>query len=251
MCNGTRPTNSFSICDIWIMDLTLLTLGVATLPVLLVLYYFWHKDTGEKEPPALMRAVFFWGLFAILPVALIELALQMSVALVSPNPSIVVGIVSPFLFIALPEEFAKFLVVKKVAFDHHKFNEIMDGITYCVLASMGFALLENVLYTFQYGVSTGILRAFTAVPAHALFSGIMGYYIGCAKFKKDPKMVQNLLRKGIIAGVVFHGLYDFLLMSGVLVLILLVFPLMMFMWTKLSKAVKLAHANQEATLDYF
>lgn len=233
------------------MDLILLTLGVATLPVLLVLYYFFHKDKGEKEPPALMRAVFFWGLFAILPVALVEMALLMSTAFLSLDFPIVVGVLTPFLFIALPEEFAKFLVVKKVAFDHHKFNEVMDGITYCILASMGFALLENVIYIFQYGVGTGILRAFTAVPAHALFSGIMGYYIGCAKFTKNAKVSQNLLKKGVIAGVVFHGLYDFLLMSGVLYLILLVFPLMMFMWAKLSKAIKLAHTHRQATLEYF
>ena len=76
------------------------------------------------------------------------------------------------------------------------------------MVSMGFATLENVLYVFQHGVSTGILRAFTAVPAHATFAILMGYFMGKAKFSKN-RIVSNLT--GLLFATLFHGAYDFFL----------------------------------------
>ena len=69
-------------------------------------------------------------------------------------------------------------------------------------------LIENVLYVFQYGISTGITRAFTAVPAHATFGILMGYFMGKAKFSKN-KMKFNLI--GLLIATFFHGAYDFFL----------------------------------------
>jgi RsiW-degrading membrane proteinase PrsW (M82 family) len=73
---------------------------------------------------------------------------------------------------------------------------------------MGFAALENVLYILQYGVSTGITRAFTAVPAHATFGILMGYFMGKAKFSKN-RIQLNLL--GLLGATIFHGFYNFFL----------------------------------------
>ncbi|MEK9159803.1 MAG: PrsW family glutamic-type intramembrane protease [Patescibacteria group bacterium] len=223
------------------MEAILLTILVATLPVVGLLYYFWHKDKGEKEPMRLMRDSFIWGILVIFPVIIAEMILMAAPYYLWEDPPLLYWVLMPFLCVALPEEFAKLLVVKKVAYENGKFNEIMDGITYCIIASMGFAVFENIMYTFQFGVGIGILRAFTAVPAHALFSGIMGYYIGVAKFTKDPAVVKKLFQKGLLWGVVLHGLYDFLLMSGIPELILLVFPLLIYMWFQLHALIKRAH----------
>lgn len=222
------------------MEAILLTILVATLPVVGLLYYFWHKDKGEKEPMNLMRKVFIWGILVIFPVIIAEMILMGIPSLIWEDPPLLYWVLLPFICVALPEEFAKFFVVKKVAYDNGKFNEVMDGITYCIIASMGFAVFENIMYTFQFGVGIGILRAFTAVPAHALFSGIMGYYIGVAKFTKDPALVKKLFWKGLAWGVFLHGLYNFLLMSGMPILILLVFPLLVTMWFQLHWLIKKA-----------
>jgi RsiW-degrading membrane proteinase PrsW (M82 family) len=50
------------------------------------------------------------------------------------------------------------------------------------MVSMGFAAFENILYVFQGGFKVALLRAFTAIPAHATFGVIMGYYMGKSKF---------------------------------------------------------------------
>jgi len=196
-----------------------------------------------------MWRIFVIGILITIPVGILEeLINQRTLELISPLNPIYLYFIMPFLIVALPEELGKLWVVKKFAFDHHKFNEIMDGITYCILASMGFAILENIIYTIQFGVGTGILRAFTAVPAHALFSGIMGYYIGLAKFKKDKALVRKLFIRGMLAAVILHGLYDALLISQNIYLILLIFPLIGHMWWILNRSIKNANSANKARL---
>lgn len=209
-------------------------------PVALLLYYYWTKDHGEKEPLPLMKKVFWHGVLIVIPVGIAEYFLLTIIqSLGIEYGSIGYGFLVPFLVVAIPEEFGKLHVVKKYAYDHPKFNELMDGITYCIIASMGFALAENISYIMLYGIDTGILRFFTAVPAHALFSGLMGFYIGKAKFSKNKKTEEDLIKLGLIYGIFFHGFYDFLLLSGNSILILSIIPLIGYMWWKLNKEIKL------------
>lgn len=233
-------------------EITLLLL-IATLPVLILLGYFWHRDRGDPEPLALMRKIFLLGCLVILPVGAVEFVIQYGVLSLFPNTPWWYWFIMPFFFVALPEEFGKLWIVKRFVYSHPKFNEYMDGITYCILASLGFAMFENIIYTFQYGTGTGILRAFTAVPAHALISGIMGYYLGHAKHAKNPLLEKKLLRKALWIGVLFHGLYDFLLMSGIPYLILMAFPLIFYMGTQLNHAIRLATAQRKTAeeLEFF
>ncbi|MEK7145933.1 MAG: PrsW family glutamic-type intramembrane protease, partial [Patescibacteria group bacterium] len=197
-------------------------------------------DKGEKEPWKLMRRAFIWGVLVVFPVVILEVALHIGFYSI-PNLTPLYFIVGPFFLIALPEELGKFWVVKRKIFDHAKFNEVMDGINYTVVASLGFAALENIMYIYAYDLEIGVLRAFTAVPAHALFSGLMGYKIGRAKFEKNKKKRNQLLRQGLWAAVFFHGLYDFLLMSGEPLLIFMIFPLLFVMWRMLHNRIRLAH----------
>ena len=75
------------------------------------------------------------------------------------------------------------------------------------MVSMGFATVENIMYVFQYGFTTGFLRMFTAVPAHGAFAIIMGYFLGKAKFTHSKEFYYSLV--ALIAASLFHGLYDY------------------------------------------
>jgi RsiW-degrading membrane proteinase PrsW (M82 family) len=41
------------------------------------------------------------------------------------------------------------------------------------------------MYVLEGGYETAVLRAFTAVPAHATFGILMGYFMGKAKFSNN------------------------------------------------------------------
>lgn len=185
--------------------MNLLLLAIA--PAMVIILYIYFKDKFEKEPIKFLFKNFVMGATASI---LITAILGGFAANVYPleDSNIFHQFIKAFVVVALVEEFSKYVIVKYYAQKNKEFNEPFDGIVYAVMVSMGFATLENVLYTFQYGVATGITRAFTAVPAHATFAILMGYYMGKAKFSFNKKTL-NLL--GLLAATVFHGAYDFFL----------------------------------------
>ncbi|MFY0630088.1 MAG: PrsW family intramembrane metalloprotease [Flavobacteriaceae bacterium] len=186
--------------------MNLLLLAVA--PAMIIIVYIYFKDKFEKEPWKLLLKNFFLG--ATISV-IITLALSYLLGWLLPSfdgESTLDMFVKAFFVVALVEEFSKYIIVRNFAQKRKEFNEPFDGIVYAVMVSMGFATLENVMYVYSYGFETGIVRAFTAVPAHATFAILMGYYMGKAKFSKN-RFLFNIA--GLLVATLFHGAYDFFL----------------------------------------
>ena len=76
---------------------------------------------------------------------------------------------------------------------------------------MGFALIENLMYVYEGGLSVALLRAVLAVPGHGFFGVAMGYYFSLAKFHTGPKK-NVFMAKCLLVPAILHGLYDFALM---------------------------------------
>lgn len=186
--------------------MNLLLLAIA--PVTVILLYIYFSDKFEKEPIGVLAKSFILG--GTLSI-IITFSLGYVASIIIPltdAKSIFQQFLKAFFVVAFVEEFSKYIVVRFYAQKNKDFNEPFDGIVYSVMVSMGFAALENVLYTFQHGAATGITRAFTAVPAHATFGILMGYFMGKAKFSNN-KMALNLI--GLLFATLFHGAYDFFL----------------------------------------
>lgn len=186
--------------------MSLLFLAVA--PAMIIILYIYFKDKFEKEPIRFLAKNFFMGAFVSVIITLILSVLLNAIFPLTDVKSIWQQFIKAFFVVALVEEFSKYVIVKFYAQKNNEFNEPFDGIVYAVMVSMGFAALENVLYVFQYGASTGIVRAFTAVPAHATFGILMGFYMGKAKFS-NRRVYYNLF--GLFMATIFHGAYDFFL----------------------------------------
>lgn len=186
------------------MDLLLLAIA----PITIVLIYIYSKDKFEKEPIGFLTKNFILGALVSVLITAILSAVLGGLFPLTDAKSIWQQFIQAFIVVALVEEFSKYVIVKFYAQKNKEFNEPFDGIVYAVVVSMGFAALENVLYVFQYGVATGITRAFTAVPAHAVFGILMGYFMGKAKFS-NSKVFLNFT--GLLLATLFHGAYDFFL----------------------------------------
>lgn len=186
--------------------MNLLLLAIA--PVMIVVIFIYYKDKFEKEPIPFLFKTFLLGASASVLITVVLHFLANSVLPLANSKSIFQQLIKAFVIVALVEEFSKYIIVRYFTQNKREFNEPFDGIVYAVMVSMGFAALENVLYVYQYGVTTGITRAFTAVPAHATFAILMGYFMGKAKFSKN-KIQLNLL--GLLVATIFHGAYDFFL----------------------------------------
>lgn len=185
--------------------LTLLSLALA--PGTAIALYIYLKDHHEREPVHLLILCFLYGCLSTAVTLLISLPVNF-VIITAPD-DVVDQFINAFFKVALVEEFSKFVFVRFLLFGNVHFNEPFDGIVYAVMVSMGFATLENIVYVYQLGFMSGVLRMFTAVPAHAVFGIIMGYYVGKAKFTHRNVYMYSAL--GLLAPALFHGAYDYFL----------------------------------------
>lgn len=186
--------------------LSLLALAIA--PGLAIAIFIYWKDKYEKEPRKLMIISFVLGMVSVAPAIVLEEIGDSWLPLVDSTIRL---FLFTFVVVGGSEEFSKFFMLRIYPYRKPEFNEPFDGITYSVMVSMGFATLENIMYVSQYGAGTALIRMFTAVPAHATFGVIMGYYVGLAKFKNNSMLLQI---QGLLFAVILHGAYDFCLMAN-------------------------------------
>lgn len=181
---------------------------LAVAPILIIIVYIYCKDKYEKEPKGLLLLSFIFGAIVSVIITTILYLIFDIVLPLKDDFSILQQFIKAFFVVALVEEFSKYVIVRYFAQPRLAFNEPFDGIIYAVMVSMGFAATENILYVLDGGTQVAILRAFTAVPAHATFGILMGYFMGKAKFGSN-RIKMNLT--GLALAVLFHGAYDFFL----------------------------------------
>lgn len=123
--------------------------------------------------------------------------------------NIVHQMIRAMIFVGLVEEGSKFLFLRGILFHSIYFRQPFDGIVYSVLIGMSFATTENLLYVLNGTTGTAILRMFTAVPAHAVFALIMGFFIGEAKIFRSSSVLYSFL--ALFFATLAHGYYDYFL----------------------------------------
>lgn len=183
-------------------------LAIAIAPGIAICLFILHRDAFNREPKLNLLISFVLGMVSILPAIVIE-------GFLFPYTEASLGgmLLRALLVVALTEEMVKYLALRYYSYTRPSFDEPLDGIVYSVMVSMGFATLENILYVQKFGMMVGVQRMFLAVPAHATFGVLMGYYAGKAKFAK-AQQETGLLFKGIALATIFHGAYDYFLFIG-------------------------------------
>lgn len=184
--------------------LALLSLSLA--PGVAIGLYIYLKDKHEREPVHLLIISFLYGTCSTIITFLISSGLT---SVILSNTSAIDQFYNAFFKVALIEEFSKFIFVRFILFNNKNFNEPFDGIVYAMMVGMGFATIENIFYVFEQGIMVGVLRVFTAVPAHATLAVIMGFFLGKAKFIHQKKFYYSAL--ALITATLFHGIYDYFL----------------------------------------
>jgi len=185
---------------------TALTAVLAVLPILVALAWVRRKDRANPEPRGPMIRLFLLGVLSVIPAVALELGL-MALGGESRMPPGCMPLYKAFVAAAFVEEGLKYLLLRRFVFRKPHFDERMDGIVYAVMAGMGFAFLENVLYVAGSGLPVAVARAFTSIPMHACASAFMGYHLGRARFL-GPRKAARAAAAGFVLAVLLHGLYD-------------------------------------------
>ena len=205
-------------------------IAISILPVVLINNYIYNKDK-EKEPKKLLKKLTIGGVLSCFGV----LAISAFLPLISPifgveDTSTLTNFelaINVFVGVALVEEFCKFIFVYWFSYNQKEFDYIYDMIVYAVYVSLGFALFENILYVITGGLTTGLVRAFTAIPMHASMGVLMGHFLGEAKYNDlNNKSGTSYKLLALLIPTLVHGAYDYSAFQGswtLLIMVLVVF----------------------------
>jgi len=201
----------------------------AITPGLALALIFYLVDRHDREPLHMLLKVFIFGAIYVIPTILIE-----NFLLLFNRFGGLLGVAyTAFIVAGLTEEYMKREVVIKYVYANPVFNEKLDGIVYCVMSALGFATIENIMYVvfaFSDVEAVGYYRAVVSVPAHMLFAVTMGYYLSLAKFALTPGEHWHYYKKSLSVPAIMHGVFDFILMSNIKLLMVLFVPFVIYLW---------------------
>jgi len=176
----------------------------------------------HPESKKMIFKIFIWGAVVTLPVFFVQIALATLLSKLN-IPALFISILYWFFVISFTEEMFKYFVVRSEVLSHPEFDEPVDTMIYMVIAALGFAGLENILYLFSpidqlslndvvnRTVIISFIRFIGATFLHTLCSALIGYFLAIS-FKKTKKRIWFLLT-GILLATLLHGLYDFSIMT--------------------------------------
>ncbi|MBQ4543293.1 MAG: PrsW family intramembrane metalloprotease [Clostridia bacterium] len=248
----------------------------AILPALILCIYVYKKDRVEKEPAGLLITLLISGMAIVYPAAEIETfvigVLERVFAGFNMNSPIVNRAfiaAEMFLIVAVTEEGLKYICLNFFTKNNKEFNCIFDGLIYAVFVSLGFALLENVMYVLSYGWTNALLRGIMSVPGHMFFAVMMGYYYSLGKIADKAQELESYYQikglidstqpgfnskslriKSFVIPVVLHGTYNYCCSVGTKVATAFLVMLLFFMYSHCFRKIRLLSKNDGNNISY-
>jgi len=218
---------------------------IAVIPGIALALGLYLTDRYDREPVRLLVKLFLFGILSAIPTIFAERFLSRLDFL----PGLLSVAWTSFIVAGFTEEFFKRAVVMVVAYRHNAFNEKLDGIIYCAFASLGFATIENIMYVvtgYDADPYIGLYRGLLSVPAHMLFAVTMGYYLSLARFSPDNQCQARYLSLSLFMPILYHGIFDFILMARIPILLILFIPFVVFMWIASLKKLNRFYKESKA-----
>ena len=165
------------------MNLLLVTI----LPSFLIIIFF-VKSEKFPEPTSSIIKIFCYGIFITIPAFIINTFLGDFFSKLNISQNLIYS----FLTAAPVEEGLKFFILYYVVYKMKEFDEPTDGMVYGVVASLGFATLENIYYVYVLkdyfetsSMALAVMRSFSAIPApilNAISPKLNAILFSCCQF---------------------------------------------------------------------
>ena len=224
-------------------------MATAVIPAVILLIKVYKSDKAERESTGLLVSLIFLGIISTFIAIAAENIGQSILNRFIKEDTVLYNLLMYYIVVGISEEGSKYLLLKKRTWKSKEFNYLFDGVVYAVFVSLGFALWENIAYVGQYGFSTAVVRAITAIPGHASFGVFMGCYYSYAKYAYNRGFLaksKKLRIKAFLIPAFIHGTYDFLTTfeSYFSVLVFLAFIVILF--TTAYRRVNLLSKNDRS-----
>jgi RsiW-degrading membrane proteinase PrsW (M82 family) len=185
-------------------------LVLSAIPAAIWIFFFYRLDRLEAEPKAMVLGVFVIG--ALVTAALHDFIINDVFNMNEwQHNSWWAHLLGGILIVGFVEQFMVWATVRYSVFRNAEFDERVDGVIYSVAAGLGLATVLNFYYVVRsdgVDLDIGSIRMVINALAYASFSGILGYFIGQARFEKTPLYYMPL---GLTIAAVFNGLFWYLL----------------------------------------
>mgnify|MGYP001426530523 CR=1 FL=1 len=186
----------------------------AILPALVIIFYVYKQDLFP-EPKNIVFKTFIFGCSIIIFLNLILTDVDNFAKNYFSGETF--NFFDSFIRAAFLEEISKMTILIFFCTRKDEFDEPMDGLVYGTAASLGFAAYENINYVLYFynepSFEIATIRAYTAVPMHALCGIMMGFLITQSIFEKKHNYLNLVL--ALLIPVSIHGLYNFSLSSSI------------------------------------
>lgn len=228
---------------------------LALVPVLIWLYILFRDKKHDK---LMLALVFSGGILATLAVFGIQIVWDF-VPEIDPFRWVENNISDPtyyyvsiFILVGILEEIVKQGMIRFVDRKTVLIQTINDSIRFSLVAALGFAFAENVVYfqtviinaPINEVIVTFLFRSIFTACAHMVFSGIFGYFYGIAKFSIDVSKHRHWQGKiyfgvhalgrifnmpfarafkeykilqGLIIALVFHAIFNYMLQLNLII----------------------------------
>lgn len=187
----------------------------ATIPAIILFIVIWRLDNTEKEPAGLLIKLFWGGALTVISAVLAGLLGDKLLGLFYKGTKPLLFIfIDSFIFSALVQEAGKFFVLKRITWKNREFNYTFDGVVYAVSVSLGYTVLENIVYAVAGGGDASIMRVILSATGHILFAVFMGYFYGLARYTGgagDIKAERRYIAEAFFVPVFLNGFYIFCL----------------------------------------
>ncbi len=230
----------------------LLFLGTVVLPAVCWFLFIHWKDKSEPEQKHLVRRALIVGVVGVFIAmvvggffySLFGLPIESVSELTDNNEPLLLIMLTVFLAGPI-EELIKYVVLRYSVYFTIDFNQIFDGVVYGITIALAFSFVENIFYfidlnssmTTPMFVATVMFRGLFTTLMHITATGIIGYYLGKAKFSSSGRFL--IITKGIVYGSLVHGFYNVLMSTdseyaGIfgIMFILAVFIFFVRIWNK-------------------
>jgi RsiW-degrading membrane proteinase PrsW (M82 family) len=179
--------------------------------IILMMWGYFSKSQGASYTGLLIRSFALGALGVLIMIAALSLSYVLGF---NELRSLKSSLFFSFITVGLSSELGKFLVCRYLIIPKEQVDRPIDGITFSISTSMGFATLTLLLFvTNPIGIKDlypYTLMPFIYVPATILFSVILGFFLGMGKFSK-PRYIYSLT--GLLCATFFHGLFTFCLVT--------------------------------------
>jgi RsiW-degrading membrane proteinase PrsW (M82 family) len=170
------------------VGLTVAGAVLALIPALLWLAFFYAQDRLEPEPKGHVLGVFVLGalLASAVGIPIVRDLFQVQDWLGS-GP--LVNLLGSILVVGFVQSFLVYAAVRYSVYLSPEFDERFDGILYGTAAGLGFATVLNINFVVENGgvnLSVAVIQSVITALVHASFGGLLGYFLGRAKFEDEP-----------------------------------------------------------------